>query len=259
MKSIRCGRGLGDSLYLQGVVRHMLANGGLRMRVKSDYPDVFRPLGQRVEVVPFDRKNIDIVAHYSLRKNIDGTTQWQDCCIQAGIREPAELRLDWQIVNERLADSICASGKPVLVVQLPRTPMGRTDGFGANLLPDCRAIQLLIDGAKDSHTIVQIGAGEPLYRFKGIDIDLANRTSVSEMLDVAAVADRFLGYVSFIVPLAESFHKPGLFVWSARGLRDGHPYIRRITPAKVLHRPTSRHVLDTAAPDELREALHAFL
>jgi hypothetical protein len=200
-----------------------------------------------VAVVPFVRSNTDIVAHYSMRKGVVGTSQFEDCCISAGIKERVELRLDWAVTNQSLADSVREPGKPVLVVQLPRTPMGRTDGFGASLLPDCRAIQRLIDQAKPDHTIVQIGAGEPLFRFKGIDIDLANKTSVAETIDVASAADRFLGYVSFLVPLAESFGKPAVFVWSRRGLKDGHPYVRQITPQKILHAPTSSFVMDDAA------------
>lgn len=244
MKAIRCGRGFGDSLYLQSVVRHLLEKGSPRLRVKSDWPDVFRPLGRRVEVVPFSRSQIDILAHYSMRKGVIGTTQFQDCCITAGIREPVELRLDWEVTNQGIIDAVKAPGKPVLVVQLPRTPMGRTDGFGASLLPDCRAIQRLIDRARPDHTIVQIGAGKPLFQFTGIDIDLANKTGVAETIDVASAADRFLGYVSFLVPLAESFGKPAVFVWSRRGLKDAHQYVRQITPQKILHAPTSSAVMD---------------
>lgn len=247
MKSIRCGRGFGDSLYLQSVVRHLISTGGLRMRVRSDWPDVFRPLGERVEVTPFTRANTDILAHYSMRKGAAGTTQFQDCCISAGIKGPVDLRLDWTLTKPGLVDLVRDPGKPVLVVQLPRTPMGRTDGFGASLLPDCRAIQKLIDQAKADHTVVQIGAGEPLFRFKGIDIDLANKTTVAETIDVASAADRFLGYVSFLVPLAESFGKPAVFVWSRRGLKDRMQFIRQITPQKILHRPTSTFVMDDAA------------
>jgi hypothetical protein len=242
VKSIRCGRGFGDSLYLQSVVRHLVGRGQ-RLRVKSDYPEIFLPLGDRVQVEAFDRR-ADIVAHYVSRKAVSGTTQFQDCCISARIDEPVDLRLDWEVVNRGLVEKVRKPGRPILVVQLPRTPMGRTDGFGATLLPDCRAIQRLIDRAKPDHTVVQIGAGAPLFRFGGIDVDLANKTSVAETIDVASVADRFLGYCSFLVPLAESFAKPAMFVWSRRGLKDRMSFIRQITPAKVLHRATSRSVID---------------
>lgn len=255
MRSIRCGRGLGDSLYLQSVVRHLLATQPTRLRVRTDYPDVFSQLGDRVDTTPFERR-ADIVAHYAVRKGIDGTTQFQDCCLAAGITVPVPLQLDWQITDQALADRVQASGRPLLVVQLPRAPMNRKDGFGASLLPECSAMQRIINAARETHTVVQIGAGRPLHRFTGIDINLANETTVAQMIDVAKVADRFLGYCSFLVPLAESFDKPALFVWSVRGLHDGHIYVRRITPAKVLHKPTSRFIMDSATADEITRAWH---
>ena len=251
MKSIRCGRGFGDSLYLQSVVRHLLSQGAPGMRVASDWPDVFQPLGRRVEVMPFTRR-VDICAHYVTRKGIETTTQFQDCCIRAGIEAPAELKLDWQVKNAGLAGKVMESGRPVMVVQLPRSPMGRTDGFGKTLLPDGRAIQALIDESRGSHFVVQIGAGQPLFKLRGLDLDLANKTSVAETIDVVSVADRCLGYPSFLVPLAESLDKPALFVWSARGLRDGQPFIRSITPTKLLHKASSQSVID----EEVISALH---
>lgn len=245
MLSIRGGRGLGDSLYLQSIVRHLLEQGHQNIRVRSDYPDVFSQLP--VDVAPFSR-NVTVTAHYASRKGHLGTTQFEDACLSAGIREAIPLRLDWKVTNPALVEKIKAPGKPILVVQLPRSPMGRTDGFGAELLPDCRVIQKHLDALKETHTVVQVGAGASLFDFTGIDFDLANQTTVAEMIDVASVADRFLGYVSFLVPLAESFGKPALFVWSAKGMSSRSLYIRQITPRKVLQLKTSTYVLDDERP-----------
>jgi hypothetical protein len=259
VKAIRCGRGLGDSLYLQSVVRHLLATTEDRYRVRSDWPAIFSQLGPRVDVTPFSRA-VDIVAHYSARKGLAGTTQFEDCCAGAGLAGQAvDLRLDWESQDLSLVHDLRRPGRPIVVVQLPRTPMGRTDGFGKELLPDCRVIQRAIDALRDRALIVQVGSGVPLFKLKGIDVDLANRTSVSQLLDAAAVADGFLGYCSFLVPLAESFAKPALLVWSSRGLRAGHPYVRQITPAKVLHRATSVHVVDDWDPARIDEVINAFL
>lgn len=261
MKTIRCGRGLGDSLYLQSVVRHLIETGvHRRMRVRSDYPDVFRPLADRVEVTPFNR-NVDIVAHYSARKGRAGTTQFEDCCQAAGIVGPVDLRLDWGVSDASLMVKylIHTAGRPLVLVQLPRSPMGRTDGFGAELLPDCRSIQLAIDVLRERALIVQVGAGEPLYRFTGIDIDLSNQTTVAQLLDVASAADGFLGYCSFMLPLAESFNKPAIMVWSQRGLRAGHPYVRQITPLKVIHKPATTIAVMDDDKDGIRKAAYDFL
>ena len=251
MRSIRGGSGLGDSLYLQSVVRHLIGKGE-SLRVHSDWPAVFGQLGDMVTVEPFSRKNINILAHYSSRKALTNSTQWEDVCASAGISEPVELRLDW-------APETTLDIRPYVCVQLPRAPMGRSDGFGADLLPDCRLIQRAIDALRDRFAIVQIGAGEPLFRFKHLDLDLTGKTSVAGMLDVAAGASGFLGYVSYIVPLAESLDKPAMLVWSHKGLSRGHPYIRQITPAKILSKPSCKFVIDNWPLADIDKVFDGFL
>jgi hypothetical protein len=260
MRAIRCGRGLGDSLYLQAVVRHLIKTTPESFVVRSDYPDVFRPLKHRVDVTPFSRV-VDLCAHYAARKSVVGTTQFEDCLYGVGLLEKkaeVELRIDWEITDRGLPWDLGLYGRPIVLVQLPRAPMGRTDGFGKELLPDCRVIQQAIDRVRDRALIVQIGSGVPLFKFDHIDVDLANKTSVAQLLDVASVASGFIGYVSFMVPLAESFGKPALFVWSARGLRGSHQFIRQITPKKVLQRPSSRFVVDDWPGGKHDEAFHDF-
>lgn len=255
MKTIRGGRGLGDTLYLQAIVRYLVAQHDEVIQAASDFPDVFRTLGRRVRVIPFTRVGVGIVAHYVARKGMPGTTQFEDMCLSAGIRKPVDLVLDWKVIDEEIVRLVKAPGKPVICVQLPRAPMGRTDGFGHDILPNCDAIQHALEALAGRVTIVQIGAGKPLYSFRGVvDINLADQTSVSQLLDVASVADGFVGYPSFIVPLAECFDQPSLIVWSALGLQSLDPFINRIAPGKVLHKKTSRAVIDTMSREEIANA-----
>lgn len=255
--SIRANSGLGDSIYLQSVARWFVEQGH-HVEACSAWPDVFRPLGDRVTVSAFRRHPVDRLAAYTLRKGNRSTTQFQDCCIQAGAPRDTPLRLDWTPANWDLVRRIKALA-PVVIVPVARAPFDRKDGFGAELLPDCsvidRAIWLLRDlGVR----IVQVGKGKPLFRFTGIDLDLAGETSVSDLIDVAWSADGVLGYVSFMVPLAESLDKPGLFVWSRLGLNSTRDFIAQITPKKILtHGKTVRAVIDDCTDDELDAAVAA--
>lgn len=258
MKTFRGGSGLGDSLYLQAVARYWTARKSERICLRSDFPDIFLPLADRVVVKPFS-KIADVLAHYSSRKGITGSTQFEDVCACAGIAEPVELRLDWQPQDRDLIKRLRDHGRPICVVQLPRAPMGRKDGFGSELLPDCKAVQLVIDRVRERALIVQVGAGEPLHRFSGINIDLANRTTVAQVIDAVSCADAVVGYCSFLLPLAESLNKPAIMVWSSRGLRAGHPYIRRIVPAKCIHRKDLVKAVMDDAKDDVRRAADAFL
>lgn len=259
LTSIRAGMGLGDALYLQSIARHLLKRE-YALEVCTAWPDIFLPLRDQIVISEFRRDRIARLAHYTDRKRTPGTDQFQDCCIRAGIQEPVDLRLDWLPQNIELVLQLRAVGKPVIAVQLPRAPMNRTDGFGASLLPNCNVIQRVIDRVGRRAFFVQIGSGEALYRFDGIDLDLANKTSVTELIDVGYAADGFLGYVSYIVPLAESLGKPALLIWSRAGLDSQEPrrdFIRAITPKKILHRETSRAIIDDCSEVEFAGAVHA--
>lgn len=257
--SIRAGRGLGDALYLQSAAR-WLVRRGKPVEVHSDWPDVFLPLAGKVTVRPFSRVDIDRVCHYTAGKTNNRTTQWQDCCLRAGIPIDTDLRLDWMPLNTDLVAKVREGGKPVALVLIAREPMDRRDRFGRELLPDCRAIQRIIDRLRERGAkIVLVGAGEPLFEFSGIDLDLTNATSVADLIDCAWAADAMLGYVSFFVPLAESLDKPALFVWSRRGVKSDVDYIRTITPPKILHGPKGRAVFDDSTETELTKAADALL
>jgi hypothetical protein len=259
MISVRSGMGLGDALYLQSVARHLVAQGH-RVEACCAWPDVFRPLGDRVKVSPFRRERVDRLAHYTSRKAVAGTDQFQDCCINARINGPVELRLDWKIANPLILDKIAGGGVPIVVVQMPRAPFARTDGYGMELLPDCRVVQRIMDRIGRRAKFVQIGSGVAIPpELAGFDLDLTNRTSVCDVLDIGALADGFLGFVSFIVPLSESLLKPSLLVWSRKGLRSPHQPVRTITPQKILHRESSRWLMDDCTEQELAEAADAFL
>lgn len=257
MKSIRGGMGLGDALYLQALVGHLLnLRPGETFEVCNKWGEVFAPLlGPRVRLSPFRRERIDLLGHYARRKGMQ-TRQWQDLCLEAGAPATLELSLTWRRTDPDLVGSVeaQAAGRPIVLVQLPRAPMGRTDGFGHELLPDCRKIQRQLDALEGRAFLVLVGNGYPLFRFRGIDLDLTEKTSVSQLLDLAQACDGLVGYCSFFVPLAEGFAKPALFAWSARGLRAPVVFIRTIRPEKILERASSLWFVDE---HPLEEADHA--
>lgn len=257
--SIRAGRGLGDSLYLQSIVRYFVETGR-RPIIFSDWPAAFEHLG--VAVSPFRRSGVDVIAHYVTRKDAPGTTLFEDMCIAANVPRETPLSLRRRTVDERFVAAILAAArsKPIVMVQQPREPFGRADGFGLDLLPRLSALQRVVDRLKGGAYLVQVGAGPSMGALRNLDLDLVDRTSVAQVLDLAAVASGLLGYCSFFLPLAESLSKPSLMIWSGRGLRSPVPYIRSITPAKILHRPDlSRWVLDECPESEICREADAFL
>ena len=137
--------------------------------------------------------------------------------------------------------------------------MDRKDKFGRELLPKEETFNRIIDALKPVYHIVQIGSGKPLYHLEGIDLDLTSKTSITDLLDIALIADRFMGQVSFIIPLSESFDKKALIVWASKGLNSQERYISRITPRKILHKPSSLYVMDDWPDEKIERVLMEFI
>ena len=253
VKRIRSGRGLGDTLYMQSLVRYLVEKGE-KLQVCTDYPEIFD--GTPVTFDVFSRHNIDYLSHYTKRKSDQRTNQWQDICLSAGVE--AELKIDWKVKNKSLVNELLdmANGRKILFVHGGREPMARKDKFGRELLPDGKAFNKAL-GLLEEYFRIQVGDSELLYTIK-VDQNLNRATSVTDMLDIASVADAFYGQCSFIVPLAESFDKKLMVMWASKGIKSQEPYIATITPKKILSKPTSHHMVDDWDDDRTAEAINAF-
>jgi hypothetical protein len=257
LESIRSGRGLGDSLYLQSVVRVLLSQGR-ELTVSSDYPEVFRHLP--VKVIPFTRNNIDLIAHYTDRKGFKETKQFNDACLRVGIKTKEEIKLDWKVQKpEKYEDIISAAGnRPIALVMSPRNPMARDDGFGSELLPRQKDYQRLIDSYPNCFKI-QIGRGKLTYKLTNIDLDLVDKTSIEELIDLAYLCSGGLGFCSFIIPLMESFKKPSVIMWTEKTLKSSTSFINTITPTKILYNDNSHFIMDKDISDGVKGLQDVFL
>lgn len=254
---LRGGSGLGDAIYLRVVAEHFVRTGHVPVIACTNFPGVFD--GSAVQTQPFDRFNIDVLAHYTAGKRNLGTNQWQDICNSAHVGK-LPLRLEWRVKNKGLIDALRrdAAGRPLLIVHGGRAPMGRADGFGKELLPRREAFQEVLAALGECYT-VRVGKGGELYPLP-VSLDLQDSTSVPDLLDLGQACDGIVGQCSFVIPLAEVFDKPLLCVWAAHGMEGHHihPYIRQITPKKVLSKPTSQHVIDDWSQAQLIETVHEF-
>ena len=255
MKRVRGGSGLGDSIYLRPVVEYYSVLDDVT--VCTGFPDIF--IGLNCKVEPFNRENIDVLAHYTGRKYAAETNQWQDICISAKVPINLPMSFKWSVQNPVLVDLIKtdAAGRPIVLVHGGRTPMGRTDGFGAELLPAAPAFDAVLDVLSECF-LIRIGKGPDLYPLD-VDADLNGSTSVADVLDIGSICAGVIGQCSFAVPLAEALDKPLLVVWSAAGLRSRQPYVSSIAPNKVLSKPTSQFLVDEWLPENIEKRAAEFL
>lgn len=229
------------------------------MTVLSFFPDVF--IGSGAQVHPFDKSlidpRVDLIAHYAPYRQDQTSTQYAD--MLRGAKLPnIPLRFDWTIRSRGLVDELrdLAAGDPIVLVHGGRPPFGRTDGVGREILPRREAFETVLGMFADCFT-VRVGKGEQTYPLPA-DVDLCNRTSVADLIDIASICDAIVTQCGFPIPLGECFDKPVLAIWSARGLNSAQPIIPMVTPRKILSKPTSRFVMDNWSAFELQKATHEF-
>lgn len=254
MNVVRGGSGLGDSLYVRAVAEHLVREGK-EVTVKSNFPGVFA--GLRVQIDPFTRQGADVIAHYSSLRALQGTTQWQDICTTARIPK-IPFVIPWAVVNRPLVKEVKAeaAGRPIVILNGGRPPMGRKDGYGREMLPKSAAFEQVLARLAGCF-IVKVGNDEEVYPLPS-NLDLSGKTSPADLLDMAYISRGLVGQCSFMVPLAEGLDKPMLAVWAAAGLRSPTPFIRFCTPVKVLSKPSSVHVMDDWPQDRIEKVADEF-
>lgn len=252
---LRGGSGLGDSVYLRPVVDHLVGNGDV-VTVLSNYPDLFRDTGATVQ--PFAKNPVNVLGHYSFFRSRQTTNQFQDVLESARISADVPLQFEWRIANHALVADLrrMAARRRLILVHGGREPFGRTDGLGMEIMPTREAFAAALSAIGDSFT-VRIGKGLHLYDLPA-DLDLVEKTSISDLIDLHAACDGVVTQCGFPVPLAECFGRPALVVFGAAGLASRHPIIRLITPAKILCKPSSSFLVDDWTDERIMEAARAF-
>lgn len=255
-KRIRGGSGLGDAVYLRPVAEHFVRQG-FDVYVLSIHEDVF--IGSGAKAMMFEKQLAHVVAHYAHARTVLTTTQYQDMLQSAQLPKDLPLKFDWPVRNTALIEHLKkrAAGRKIVVVHGGRHPFGRSDGLGMEILPERSGFDSVLGHLNGRHFKVRVGKGSTFYNLPS-DMDLHDKTTVSDVLDVIASCDGVITQCGFPIPMAEVFGKPVLGVWSARGLASKQAIVPTVTPKKILTALTSTFIVDNWDSDSIREVTGAF-
>lgn len=139
--------------------------------------------------------------------------------------------------------------------------MGRDDGFAFELLPKIEVMNRAIINLSKYYQIVFVGKGKHIEEYNKPNdcLDFMNMTTVSELINIVSKCDAVFSYCSFMIPLAESLGKDGLYCWSTKGLDSQKEYIRLITPEKILYKNNSSFFLDNIKNNEIERVIDEFI
>jgi len=147
-----------------------------------------------------------------------------------------ELRLDWKVRDQSFLDKIKrrANAKPILIYQPPKVTNG---GEQELYTPPADAFNNWLL-ARDDHYRIKVGHPSAAMEFRDApcELNLFNKTSVRQMIDLATIGDLFFSQVCFLPTLAEAMDKKSVCMFTRRQLAAGTNWVRAITPDVFFHK-----------------------
>lgn len=249
MIELRGPKGLGDAIYLRSIALHVLDRGE-EVSVFTQWPEVFAglPVTIRSQTESPDPEALRS-AFYCLFCRIPGPKsldQYSMMCAQVGLPEPAPLRLGWTVRNRALVDRIArmAGERKILLFQPPKAANGPEQEM---LRPRESAFNAAL-ARHDGYFKVRVGCSKYLQPSAApCDLDLLDQTSVSDLLDLATVADLFFGDSCALLVMADALEKPSVYVMTRRSLKSAQQRVCNQTGDRLFHRS---HLVTTVYDEE---------
>lgn len=238
MIQLRASKGLGDAIYMRAIALH-LRDRGESVEVFTAWPDVFSDLGVPVRALAHasgeeDWRYAKPCLHCRI---VSGMDAFSMACLQAGVDGPVALRIGWSVRNVALADKVrsAAGGRPVLVYQPPKLARNLNETLSR---PRAEAYREALASVARGHFVIRLG--HPSYTEAtrlACDLDLFGSVSVTDAIDVCAIADHIFCEPSYMLAAAEALEKPYTCVFSRRAVDSGRTYISNLTPTRLCHKP----------------------
>lgn len=206
MKIIKGLSGFGDAIYLRVATEWLLKNNPDDYVVLNDFPDVFQ--GLKVKIEKYNRNAVvDYEFSYLKHKNNPNTTQFQDMVINANL-PPIEFTS--QLKNRQQSNQIIAI--PLY------SAFGQLRVMNNILVPKKIEFDKLVNSYDNVKYLEQ-----KKYPFM-------------ELIKIFNTVKLVICQVGWGIPLAEMLDTPLLVCFNQASLQNGRPFIRTITPQKVLEK-----------------------
>lgn len=245
IRKLNAPKGLGDAIYLRALALHCL-NAGERVEVCTRWPEVFA--GLPVKIRSADRfDDYDALSHmvaclHCQVPHIRKIDKFRLACLQAGIAEPVELKLNWAVRNRPLVETITekAAGKPILLFQ----PLKLAHNEEQKLMqPNAAAYSGFIN-SKAEFFRVKVGDAACVEKSQlDCDLDLIGKASISDVFDIATATDVIFGEMSYLPILAQAMDRKFTAMFSRRGIDSKNKRASGVTPERLIQKPHLATVL----------------
>jgi hypothetical protein len=236
MIALRVPNGLGDAIYLRAIVLHLLKRGE-GVAVFTKWRDVFSDLPVQIRETPEAAAHQVRYLHNSSDRALPkGMTDFAMRCRQAGIKEPVELRMDWQVRNPALLDQIKrdAAGRKILVYQCARQVRSEASA----LLKPRRAVFNKFIADHDDYYRIKIGHPPHVEddQEAKCELDLFGKAFIHDSFDIGTIGDLLFGQHCFVLCMAEAMNKPYVCMFARAALKSNMPQANTTTPDRCFNK-----------------------
>lgn len=239
-------KGLGDAIYLRALVLHLLAAGDT-VEVYTSWPEVFVGLPITVERAD-GYGDYGTLTHMTACMNcqvphIARLDKFTLACLQAGVSDPVELKLDWKVRNAALINDIVkrSDGRKIFLFQ----PLKIAHNIEQVLIAPHRLAYRKFVSDKSDHFRVKVGSPEFIEAndHPPSDYDLVGRTSVGDVFDIATHADLVFGDLNYLHILAQALDRRFVIMCSRRGLASNIKRVAGMRPDRFIQKPHLGHAI----------------
>lgn len=234
--------GLGDAIYLRAVALHLLERKE-QVEVYTPWPELFTDIPVVLNLHLSPPRDIVWLRYDLNAPAIPGLNEFKVRCLNAGIKDSVELRLDWKVKNKELVDKVLreAAGRQIFFYQPTRKVKTAAQ---ASWAPRRDAFNSFVRAHND---YFRIKVGHPgwvqLDCEQECELDLCGKCSIHDAFDIATVADLFFGEPNHVTTLAQALDKPFTMMLPRKTSRNG-----QMTAEWQIVKPCGRAIYDDIEP-----------
>lgn len=195
---IRTPLGLGDAIYCWPIIQYFSERMGVE--VMTRYPIIYDNLP--VSCVPYD-KNFHLSLHYNKRRS-KPTDQYTDILKQCDL-PMIPFQFDFNYPCSDKIWNVLDQGKKICVVKEPCKAHMHKNKEGVSVDPDPKEMQKYINKRKDEYFFISVGKAEKFKDRLDIDLDLTDKTSIPDLIQIIKASSLVLTQIGHLVPLAIAF------------------------------------------------------
>jgi hypothetical protein len=226
--------GIGDCVYAYPIIKHYTTTR--TVKVLTPYPEIFSSL--EIETSTDLNQHFDVKPCYTQSRS-SKKGQYEDMLDSVKLQFiPFVFGWDSGFSDEfrskhlkEIVARLSMEGKGICIVKEPCLANMHQKNGDTSVVPDIEEMQSWINENKKRFVYISVGKGEIFtHRLQGIDMDLNDQLSISDLVTLCGMAQGIATQVGHLVPIAQGLNRP-LKIFYPKHIKDHR--LKNIGPHKM--------------------------